>query len=323
MICLVTQVSSLPGFVAPIFTMGWDQINPYSINNQIKSISSELKNVKTQLEKIEHTVIFGNDIKTIEYLIEIYNDKVNASDEEKGKWAETALSYGSDGFQKTLSSMEKFMEGTSRILAEGSIFQIIANDEDYDANVCLNIEAAWEYLGGVWTLGHAVWVQAYKIKHKNDYSTFATQKKDAAMSKMEDFSRVKDLAYPDHCHCFLKGYYYAELDFVLNLRIPTNATSSMKCQTMCYQDRDCKAFTYIQSTEKCYKHANKENEIEVDEDTTKSFEAEDIISGPRICPKHFSFCCRLGFGISVFIVVLIVFASLFCCCCVLGVCCFD
>ena len=119
MICLVTQVSSLPGFVAPIFTMAWDQINPYSINNQIKSISSELKNVKTQLEKIEHTVIFGNDIKTIEYLIEIYNDKVNASDEEKGKWAEIALSYGSDGFQKTLSSMEKFMEGTSRILAEG------------------------------------------------------------------------------------------------------------------------------------------------------------------------------------------------------------
>ena len=59
-----------------------------------------------------------------------------------------------------------------------------------------------------------------------------------------------------------KGYYYAELDFVLNLRSPTNATSSMKCQTMCYQDRDCKAFTYIQSTEKCYKHANKENEIE-------------------------------------------------------------
>ena len=88
---------------------------------------------------------------------------------------------------------------------QGSIFQIIANDEDDDANVCLNIEAAWEYLGGVWTLGHAVWVQAYKIKHKNDYSAFATQKKDAAMSKMEDFSRVKDLAYPDHCHCFLKG----------------------------------------------------------------------------------------------------------------------
>ena len=53
--------SALPGFVVPLLQMGWDQINPYSINNQIKDISSQLKNIKTQLEKIEHTVIFGKD----------------------------------------------------------------------------------------------------------------------------------------------------------------------------------------------------------------------------------------------------------------------
>ena len=96
---------TLPGFVVPLLQMGWDQINPYSINNQIKGISSQLKNMKTQLEKLEHTVIFGKDIKTIEYLIDIYNK--NGTEEEKEKWAEIALTYSSDGFDKSLSSLGK------------------------------------------------------------------------------------------------------------------------------------------------------------------------------------------------------------------------
>lgn len=250
--------SKLPGFVVPLLQMGWDQINPYSINNQIKDISSQLKNIKTQLEKIEHTVIFGKDIKTIEYLIDIYNN--DGTDEEKEKWADIALSYSSDGFDKSLSSLEELMDGTSHIFVEGSIFQLIANDED--GNVCTNIDAAWEYLGGLWTVGHAVWAQAYKIKHKTNYSAFAIQQKNTAESKLKDFEKVKDLAYPDYCHCFQKGVYYAEIDFLTGKRIPTEAISAMNCQTLCYQDPDCQAFTFIQSSQKCYKHTHEENESE-------------------------------------------------------------
>ena len=249
---------TLPGFVVPLLQMGWDQINPYSINNQIKGISSQLKNMKTQLEKLEHTVIFGKDIKTIEYLIDIYNK--NGTEEEKEKWAEIALSYSSDGFDKSLSSLEELMDGTSHIFAEGSIFQLLANEED--ENVCHNIDVAWDYLGGLWTVGHAVWAQAYKIKHKTDYSAFAIQLKDITESKLKNFEKVKDLAYPDYCHCFLKGVYYAEIDILTGQKIPSEAISAMNCQTLCYEDTDCKAFTFIQSSQKCYKHSHDEHEVE-------------------------------------------------------------
>jgi len=306
---LVSQgESKLPGVVVPLLQMAWDQINPYSINNKIKDISSQLKYVKTKLEKIEHTVIFGKYIKTIEYLIEKYND---GTENEKEILANTALSYGSDGFDKSLSSLEEMMDGTSNIFAEGSIFQVIANDEDGD--VCTNIDGAWKYLTGLWTVGHAVWAQTYKIKHKTGYTTFTANLKNTAESSLSKFEEVKDLVYPDYCHCFEKGVYYAEMDFLTGKKMPTEAISAMNCQTLCQQDSDCKAFTFIQSQQKCYKHTHDENESEVHEDT-QSFEVDDIVSGPKVCSKHFSFCCSLGYGVSVFIVVIIVIVSCWFCC---------
>ena len=152
------------------------------------------------------------------------------------------------------------MEGTSKIFAEGSIFQVLANEETED--VCNNIDAAWEYLGGLWTVGHAVWAQAYKLEHRSGYSSYINQLKNNAKSKMKDFETAKDLAYPDHCHCFLEGVYYAEIDYLLNKKVPTKALSAMNCQTLCYEDPYCKSFTFIQSTRTCYKHAHNENEVE-------------------------------------------------------------
>ena len=79
---------------------------------------------------LEHAVIFGPDIQTIEYLIKTYNDISESNNTQaKEKWADLALELGSDGFQKSLNSLKSMMEGNNKLFAEGSILDVIAGKQ--------------------------------------------------------------------------------------------------------------------------------------------------------------------------------------------------
>ena len=79
---------------------------------------------------LEHAVIFGPDIQTVEYLIKTYNDiSENNNTQAKEKWADLALELGSDGFQKSLNSLKSMMEGKNKLFAEGSILDVIAGKQ--------------------------------------------------------------------------------------------------------------------------------------------------------------------------------------------------
>ena len=117
----------LLGPVGTILKTAWNQLDPDSMKNQIKDVLRDLGEIKTHLNKIEQAVIFGPDVKTIEYLIETYEKVISQGKSAAEKWANTALEYGSDGFQKTLNSLKTLMDGTSKIFADGgSIFDTIA-----------------------------------------------------------------------------------------------------------------------------------------------------------------------------------------------------
>merc|ERR1712226_1697857 len=60
--------SVLPGPVGAILETAWNELNPNSMKNRIKDISRDLSEIKTHLDKIEQAVIFGRDVKKIEYL---------------------------------------------------------------------------------------------------------------------------------------------------------------------------------------------------------------------------------------------------------------
>ena len=82
--------------------------------------------VKKALE-IEIATIFGQDIKQIEYLIESYIDETNKNDSAQRDWANTATEFGGDGFKKTLGSLKEMMDGSSKLFAQDSIFEVIVN----------------------------------------------------------------------------------------------------------------------------------------------------------------------------------------------------
>ena len=127
-------VSSIPAIlpaggklVETLFSKTWSKLNPNSMGNSIKEISLDVKEIKTHLQKIEIAIIFGQDVKTIEYLIESYIDVINKDESAQRKWANTATGYGGDGFKKTLASLKEMMEGSSSLFAKESIFKIIVN----------------------------------------------------------------------------------------------------------------------------------------------------------------------------------------------------
>ena len=111
----------------PIFSELWSQLNPISMENNIKTIVNEVREIKTHLQKIEIATIFGQDVKQIEYLIESYIDVVNKNDSAQGDWADTATEFGGDGFRKTLTSLKEMMDGSSTLFAQDSIFEVIVN----------------------------------------------------------------------------------------------------------------------------------------------------------------------------------------------------
>ena len=111
------------GPIGKILSISWSQLKPSGLDNQIKTVSRDVKEIKGHLQKIEIAVIFGQDLKTIEYLIESYVEVINKNDFAKQQWADTAR----DGFKKCLASLKEMMDGTSNLFAEESIFEVIAN----------------------------------------------------------------------------------------------------------------------------------------------------------------------------------------------------
>ena len=174
----------------------------------------------------------------------------------------------------------------------------------------------FNYLVGLWVIGHATWVQAYKIKNQ-DFLKNANLKKNETEAFIEEFKNSSYTATPEHCKndCFVKGIYYIDFDHMVfpNKTKFTLVKSAADCQDQCLDDKNCVAFTFYKKHSKCFKHDSDTNELTIDDDHDEN----EIISGPKFCPKYYSFCCKLGYGVSVFITFLILFFSClaFCCCC--------
>ena len=114
------------GPIGKILSISWSQLKPSGLDNQIKTVSRDVKEIKGHLQKFEigqDLFVFGQDLKTIEYLIESYVEVINKNDFAKQQWADTAR----DGFKKCLASLKEMMDGTSNLFAEESIFEVIAN----------------------------------------------------------------------------------------------------------------------------------------------------------------------------------------------------
>ena len=172
---------------------------------------------------------------------------------------------------------------------------------DSDNIICIDIRETFEYLIGLWVAGHATWAQAFKIENKSkDFDELKIKKK--TQNVIDEFQNIKDTVTPKHCNCYQKGVYYPDFDHLIN----PNKTkfkivkSEAGCQAYCYEDENCVAFTFYRNVTKCFMHESDENELNVDNEHDEN----DIISGPKICPQYYSFCCNLGYGISVFITVL-------------------
>ena len=201
------------------------------------------------------------------------------------------------------------------------LFRYLEEDDENDA-VCTDLEEAYEFLINLWVVGHATWVQAYTIKNKNGnvYENFADKKMEEAQSMIQTFTDKKENIKPAYCHCFEEGTYYQDFNHWLNPNktMSFSATSASGCQKECNSQEDCKVWTFIQHKTLCLTFD--ENAIQ----TTiadESHPKKDIISGPKICLSHFTFCCGLGYGASVTITFFIVlFSTILCCCCCIIIC---
>ena len=138
-----------------------------------------------------------------------------------------------------------------------------------------------------------------------------------AQSKIQTFMDIKENVKPTFCHCFEEGILYSDRNYRLNSNnsVSFSTRSAARCQTKCKSQENCKFWSFINDRKIC--RMFDENAIQtliVDENHDK----KDIISGPKICQSHFTFCCGLGYGSSVTITFFIVFLSVvifYCCCC--------
>lgn len=247
------DVVALATPAASLLTLAWEEASPSSLKNQVRKVRAELAEIKTHLGKLEQAIIFGRDIKTIEFLIDKYTSISDIEDKEK--WAETALEYGSDGFEKTINSLKEMILGTSQVFAEGSIFTTIASKDS--GNICTKINLAFDYLVGLWTVSHAVWTQAYEIKKQN-FNKNAIEKKTRAESAIAAFEQVKDEAIPNHCHCIEADIFYASINHLINPHetVSIGAKSATGCQGKCQADTECKAWTFYKTNLTCFKHSD-------------------------------------------------------------------
>ena len=186
---------------------------------------------------------------------------------------------------------------------------------DEDESVCTDLEEISDYLINLWVLGHATWVQAFRIKNNNSIETFAESKKQDAETMIQTFIYMKENVKPLYCNCIEEGIFYINFNHWLNPNnsMSVQARSPSECQIECNNMQGCQFWTYIQHLTKCLMFDKKAIQASINEEHDK----KDIVSGPKQCQKYFSFCCGLGFGVSVTITFFIVLVSLIflCCCC--------
>ena len=63
--------------------------------------------------------------------------------------------------------------------------------------MCTDLEEFCDYLTNLWVLGHATWVQAFRIKNNNNNNSienFAESKKQDAETMMQTFIDLNDHA---------------------------------------------------------------------------------------------------------------------------------
>ena len=56
-----------PNPALALLQVAWEQVMPGSVKNRVKKIQKELEDIKTSIVKSEFAVIYGDDIKTLEY----------------------------------------------------------------------------------------------------------------------------------------------------------------------------------------------------------------------------------------------------------------
>ena len=151
------------------------------------------------------------------------------------------------------------------------------------------------------------------LSHLSDFKNVAVTKKQEAETMIQEFMNIKENAKPNYCHCYLEGIYYNDFNHWLNPNDSSNLVrSASECQLYCVNKADCEFWTYVKHSTKCFMFESDAIQGTVSEDHDK----KDIISGPKVCPIYFTFCCGLGYDASVTITFFIVLISV-----VLGACC--
>ena len=137
-----------PNPAVALLQMAWDHVNPGSLQNRIKRVSKDLNDIKTSMVKAEFAVIFGHDIRTLEFLIDKYIRFQDDDETQKRDWADTALGFGQDGFDRATSSLRDMIEGTNQLFAQGSILEVIAKKSS-KVDQCGQLGYAYNYLLGL------------------------------------------------------------------------------------------------------------------------------------------------------------------------------
>lgn len=190
-----------------------------------------------------------------------------------------------------------------------------------DEKVCTDLEETFDYLINLWVAGHATWVEAFRIRNDPDFKNHAVKKKQEAEAMIQKFIDIKENAKPIFCNCFLEGTYYNGLNQFLNPNADSQnlVRSASECQLFCFSKPGCEFWTYVQHLAKCFMFESNPVQGTVSDDY--DYDKKDIISGPKVCPIYFSFCCDLGYTASVFITFFVVLACVlfaFCCCTILN-----
>ena len=257
---LLNTAKVRPNPAVALLGMAWNKINPGSLQNRVKRISKDLSDIKTSMVKAEFAVIFGQDIRTLEFLNNKYLSFQDDNEIQKRDWADTALGYGQDGFERATTSLRDMIEGRNQLFAQGSILEVIAR-KSTKVEECDQMDFAYDYLVGLWTMSHAVWSQAYRIKNRNE----TVDLKQKAEERIAVFHEIRESAaeiLPSHCLCLEEGVFYADVAYFFKDPKTANVTSAKKCQRGCQADKECKAWTFFESnSSRCFLHQSNEHKL--------------------------------------------------------------
>ena len=260
LLILLSTPKVRPNPAVALLQMAWDHVNPGSVQNRIKRVSKDLNDIKTSMVKAEFAVIFGHDIRTLEFLIDKYIRFQEDDETQKRDWADTALGYGQDGFDRATSSLRDMIEGTNQLFAQGSILEVVA-EKSTKVEQCEQLGFAYNYLLGLWTVSHAVWSQAYRIKNLTE-KVDLKRKAEEKIIVFDEMRAKASLSLPRHCKCFEEGVFYADFSYLFQDPKAANSTTTEMCQISCQDDKECKAWTFVVSnSSRCFLHQTDEYKL--------------------------------------------------------------